>query len=372
MDEVSGPVVAIGLVLCAVFVPVSFMGGIVGQLYRQFALTLSVSGAALGPGGADPDAGPVPADPPAAQGDPRPGRRPVCGLQPVFDKITGGYRPRRGHSSCGGWRSAWRVPGPALGRAAGWREFLPTGFVPNEDQGYFFAVFTLPDGASMERTEALVKGRERTSGRCPAWRGAHPGRLNLLTNAYTSNNASFIVMLKPWEERKAPRSSSGAAAHGRLQKKFAAYPEAVSLVFSPPPITGLGNAGGFAFELQDRRAGHPRTWSTATRSSCSGMASAPEITGIYSGFRTTVPQINWTSTGTRPSPEHSHQQRLPGPADLSGRPAGERLQSVRPHLQGDAPGGAGFPGDAREHQRHLRALRRRRHGADLHRQPDRA
>src|SRR6185369_10203412 len=113
---------------------------------------------------------------------------------------------------------------------------LPTGFVPNEDQGYFFNVFSLPDGASMERTDQLMRRAEMDLKGIPGVAEVLTmGGLNLLTNAYTSNNASLIVMLKDWEERKSKEEQlAGILANAR--KKFAAYPEAVSLVFPPPPI----------------------------------------------------------------------------------------------------------------------------------------
>ena len=202
MDEVSGPVVAIGLVLCAVFVPVSFMGGITGQLYRQFAITISISvilsvivALTLTPALCSmmlrprkQIRGPVGAF--------------LRGFNKVFDKTTNGYlggvglflrRTALGLACLGG---LWFGAGKLL-------MSLPTGFVPNEDQGYFFSVFNLPDGASMERTDDLMK---RAEADLKGVKGVEEvltmGGLNLLTNAYTSNNASLIVMLKPWEERK--------------------------------------------------------------------------------------------------------------------------------------------------------------------------
>ncbi len=256
MDEVSGPVMAIGLVLCAVFVPVSFMGGITGQLYRQFAVTISVSvilsvivaltltpalcqmllrprRVFLGPLGAF-----------------------LSGVNKLFNKTSMGYLCgvsfflRRAAIGLACLAGLWFGAGSLLFK-------LPTGFVPMEDQGYFFGVFNLPDGASMERTDQLMRRAEADLKSIPGvGEVLTTGGLNLLTNAYTSNNASIIAMLKPWHDRKSKEEQLKSIVTA-AQKKFAAYPEAISLVFPPPPINGLGNASGYVFELQDKTGRTP-------------------------------------------------------------------------------------------------------------------
>ncbi|HYI97268.1 MAG TPA: multidrug efflux RND transporter permease subunit [Bryobacteraceae bacterium] len=291
MDEVSGPVVAIGLVLCAVFVPVSFMGGIVGQLYRQFAITISVSvilsvivALTLTPALC------------SMMLRPRKEIRGPVGIflrwfNRVFDKITEGYLGgvrfllRRALIGMACLVGLWFGAGSLLMK-------LPSGFVPNEDQGYFFSVFNLPDGASMERTDQLMRRAEADLKAIPGVEEVLTmGGLNLLTNAYTSNNASIITMLKPWEERHgAEEQIKGILA--AAQKKFSSYPEAVSLVFPPPPINGLGNASGFVFELQDRVGRPPQELADMKDKFMQAMAQRKEITGIYSGFSTSIPQIN--------------------------------------------------------------------------------
>jgi HAE1 family hydrophobic/amphiphilic exporter-1/multidrug efflux pump len=169
---------------------------------------------------------------------------------------------------------------------------LPSGFVPNEDQGYFFTVFNLPDGASLERTEQLMQRAEADLKTIPGVEEVLTlGGLNLLTLAYTSNNASIITMLKPWEERTSDQEQlTGILAATR--QKFAAYPEAISLVFPPPPIQGLGNASGFVFELQDRLGRTPQELTSAKDKFMQAMAQRSELTGIYSGYSTSIPQIN--------------------------------------------------------------------------------
>ena len=168
---------------------------------------------------------------------------------------------------------------------------LPTGFVPNEDQGYLFSVFTLPDGASMERTDQLMKRAENDLKSIPGVAEVlTTGGLNLLTNAYTSNNASIIIMLEPWEERSS-KEEQVKSIMAAARQKFSAYPEAVSLVFPPPPINGLGNASGFVFELQDKTGRTPRELDAMKARVMQAMAKRSEITGIYSGYSTSVPQV---------------------------------------------------------------------------------
>ncbi|HWB84967.1 MAG TPA: multidrug efflux RND transporter permease subunit [Bryobacteraceae bacterium] len=290
MDEVSGPVMAIGLVLCAVFVPVSFMGGIVGQLYRQFAITISVSvilsvivaltltpalcGMLLKP--RKKVRGPVGVF--------------LRGFNSLFSKVTDrylggvGFFLRRVLIALACLVALWLGAGGLLKK-------LPTGFIPNEDQGYFFAVFSLPDGASMERTDQLMRRAEADVKKIPGVAEVLTmGGLNLLTNAYTSNNASLIVMLKPWDERHGDEEKIGSIL-AAARKKFAAYPEALSLVFPPPPINGLGNASGFVFELQDKAGRSPQDLAAATQKFMEALSKRPELTGIYSAFSTAVPQI---------------------------------------------------------------------------------
>jgi multidrug efflux pump len=290
MDEVSGPVIAIGLVLCAVFVPVSFMGGITGQLYRQFAITISISvilsvivALTLTPALCQMLLRPRKAM-----------RGPVGaflrGFNNLFTRTTNGYlggvgfflkRVTIGLACLAG---LWFGAGALLMK-------LPTGFVPNEDQGYFFSVFNLPDGASMERTDQLMRRAEADLKSIPGVAEVlTTGGLNLLTNAYTSNNASIITMLKPWDERKSEEEQLKSIL-AAAQKKFAAYPEAISLVFPPPPINGLGNASGFVFELQDKTGHTPQELAAAKQQFLLEMAKRSELTGIYSAYSTSVPQI---------------------------------------------------------------------------------
>ena len=290
MEEVSGPVVAIALVLCAVFVPVSFMGGIVGQLYKQFAITLSVSVllSALVALTLTPALCSMLLRPRKEM------RGPIGmllrGFNALFEKVTGGYLfgvrflLRRTLIALIALAVLWCGAGSLL-------KILPTGFVPDEDQGYFFVAFNLPDGASMERTDALMRRAEEDLKDVPGiGEVLTMGGLNLLTGAYTSNNASLIVMLEPWEERESKEEQIGNII-ANVRRRFAVYPEAVSLVFPPSPIPGLGTSGGFQYELQDRAGGKPQDLDAMAKRFIQAAAQRPEVTNLYTGFRTTIPQV---------------------------------------------------------------------------------
>ena len=291
MDEVSGPVVAIALVLTAVFVPVAFMGGITGQLYKQFAMTLSVSvllsalvALTL-----------TPALCRLILRHRREMRGPLGaflrGFNRLFDAVTRGYTGtvrlilRRGVVFVIVLLAFWA--GAAL-----LMKKLPTGFVPDEDQGYFFVSMSLPDGASLERTEALSKKAESFVGKVPGVESVLTmGGLNILTGSYTSNNATLILRLKSWDERRTPETQIKAIL-GAIQLELMKYPEAQCIAFIPPSIPGLGNAGGFAFELEDR-GGHSTDDLMETAQNFIAEASKlPAVTRLYTGYSTSVPQID--------------------------------------------------------------------------------
>jgi HAE1 family hydrophobic/amphiphilic exporter-1/multidrug efflux pump len=293
MKEVSSVLIASSLVLCAVFVPVAFMGGITGQLYRQFALTISVSILLS--------------------------TTVAMTLTPALCRLL--LRPRKEMRGPVGWAlrgfnrglekttTAYTALTRVLVRTVviglvilgvfaygSWSllSSMPTGFVPDEDQGYLFAAISLPDGASMERTDAITRRAEEDVAEVPGVRSVLTlGGLNLLTNAYTSNNASLIIMLDDWSERTSPERQIGGVTKA-VRGILASYPEAIGLAFSPPPIPGLGAAGGFQFELQDRSG-------TATMDELASMGQTvvsearerPELAGLFSAFRANVPQIDF-------------------------------------------------------------------------------
>ena len=290
MTEVAGPVVAIALVLCAVFVPVAFMGGLTGQLYRQFALTLSISvllSALVA----------LTLTPALCVMMLRPRRRMrgplgafIRGFNWLFDRVTRGYMAivRRCVQA---WPVMLLLLLVAVAGAAGLLRILPGGFVPDEDQGAFFAALVLPDGASMERTDAVARRAEAFLQKLDGMEYVMTlGGLNVLTNVYTSNNVTFVGTLKPWGERKTAETQLDAIL-ARVRQEFNSYPEAVALVFNLPPIPGLGNAGGFQFELQDRAGRTPQELADASDQFINAASQRPELIGLFTGYRTSVPQL---------------------------------------------------------------------------------
>ena len=293
MKEVSSVLIASSLVLCAVFVPVAFMPGITGQLYRQFALTISVSillstVVALS------------LTPALCRILLRPRKRmrgPIGWGLRLFDslveKTTGAYTVLT--------RLMVRtvVLGLLLLGALGfgaWRllDTMPTGFVPDEDQGYLFCALTLPDGSSMERTDAIAQRAEQDLGAIDGVGSILTlGGLNLMTGAYTSNNTSLILMLDDWGERTTPELQIEAITT-KVRGVLASYPEAIGLAFAPPPIPGLGTSGGFQFELQDRTGTKSMNeLASAGQDLVDAARARPELAGMFSGFRANVPQISF-------------------------------------------------------------------------------
>ena len=289
MDDVSGPVLAVALVLASVFVPVAFMGGITGQLYKQFAITLTVSvllSALVA----------LTLTPALCAMLLRP-RQPMRGpvgfvltrFNRVFKQTTGGYVSIV--------RTAIRRSVVALAclgvlyvLAWGLLQRLPTGFLPDEDLGYIIVNATLPDAASLERTDAVVRKLEAALKEQPGVEAtvAFVG-FSVLTSTYNSNAGTIFVPLKPWDQRKSGDLRASAII-GALRRKFSAMPEALVLVFGPPPINGLGNAGGFQFELQDR-AGRDFAFLKDATDKILVAAQRPELVGMFSSFRPNVPQV---------------------------------------------------------------------------------
>ncbi len=249
MAEVSGPVIAIVLVLSAVFVPVAFLGGLTGRFYQQFALTIALSVAISGLVA-------LTLSPALCCLLLKPNHGPknwfFRGFNTGFDWITSRY------TGVVGFLLRRVLIGLVLFvglLAATWALFgkVPTGFVPPEDQGYIMTAVILPDGASLERSDAMLKDVEAHYLKDPAvHRVICLGGMNLLAGgANTTNGSTLFVMLKPWDERK----DSTLGIRAILTRAFLAFkddPRALVLPFNPPPVMGLGTRVGFEFQLQDR------------------------------------------------------------------------------------------------------------------------
>jgi hydrophobe/amphiphile efflux-1 (HAE1) family protein len=291
MSEVSGPVVAIALILCAVFVPVAFTGGMTGKLYQQFALTIAVSVvfSAISALTLSPALSGLLLRPPSK-------KRGIVGrffggFNRAFDRLTGGYAGFLGillRRSARCMLFLVLVVG-----VVGWLwKTLPSSFLPTEDKGVLMINVQLPDAASQERTDAVCRKLEAELQKTKGVKSyITVGNMSFLTGTGSSNVAGFFVSLTPWEERGS-KDLHSLAIVARLQRTFSAIPEASILVFGPPAINGLGNAGGFSLQLQDRSAGSLDTFASQVQSVVSAARQRPEVTGLFSGFSAGVPQVD--------------------------------------------------------------------------------
>ena len=291
MEEVSGAIVATSLTLAAVFVPVAFMGGITGRLYQQFAITIaisvlfsSVNALTLSPALAALVLKP--------ESENRSGL-----LAKFFDKfnswlesLTAKYVALAGLSVRNLRRSMiFLVLIVLCVVLVGSR--LPTGFVPEEDQGYILANVQLPDAASLERTDQVCRKIEAIMSKAEGIESySTVVGFSLLSGAMQTNNAFFFIELKDWGER-------GEALHAkeitrRLSGAFAKeIPEAIAFAFGPPAIPGLGTGSGFSMMLQDRGGNTPQYLEEQTQRFIQAARTRPEIANAFTTFRAGVPQI---------------------------------------------------------------------------------
>lgn len=291
LAEVTAPVIAIALVLCAVFVPVAFMGGITGQLYKQFAITLSVSvclsalvALTL-----------TPALCTMILQHRKEGKGPLTWFFGAFNRIFGFVT--RLYTGTVSFLIRYAIVGVLLLGVIYYAAFhlvtkTPTAFVPDEDQGYFFVAINLPDGASYERNEDLCL---RISDFAQKQKGVRNvnilGGLNILNSTFNSNTSSLVVMLDEWNHRTT-RDTSIKYIMKTLRDEVSKYPEAVIIPILPAPIPGLGNAGGFQFELLDKQAHTLDQLDQTSRTFMAAAGKEKSLMGLNTSFRTTVPQLN--------------------------------------------------------------------------------
>ncbi len=290
MKEVSGPVVAIGLVLCAVFVPVAFMGGVTGQLYKQFALTIAVAvvfsvinALTLSP-----------ALSAMLLRKPKPGRGPIAAFFRWFNRMFDWVSTRYGRVVGGLVRKATFSMLLLVAVMAGIflvGRHVPGGFIPDEDKGYMFVAVELPEGASLQRTDDTLKQIEDIVGSTPGVRSAVAiAGMNILNSLNFPNCALMFVGLKPWEERKKPELHASALAR-EWTKKFAAIPAARAFAFGPPPLPGYGNVSGFSMQLQDRTGGSIDQLSAYVKQLTAAVTKRPEIARVSTTFNPANPQV---------------------------------------------------------------------------------
>jgi hydrophobic/amphiphilic exporter-1 (mainly G- bacteria), HAE1 family len=290
MEEVSGPVIAIALILAAVFIPTAFVPGITGRLYQQFALTIAISViiSAFNALTLSPALSALLLRPKKQS------RGPLGflfkGFNTGFSKATNGYvflcrfliR-----------RSLLAVLFLALALVAtGWfGKRIPLGFLPDEDQGYLYANLSLPDSASLERTDDAAKKAEEILLKIPGVEKVTTvSGYSLLSTVTSTYNAFFFVTLKEWKERKSPEEHIQhiiAAANRGLT----ALPEGRAFVFPPPAIPGIGTSGGVTFMLEDRSGQDVQFLAEKTKFFMQEAAKRPEIARISTTFTPSVPQI---------------------------------------------------------------------------------
>ena len=286
MSEITGPILAITFVLLSVFVPVAFIPGISGQLFRQFAVAVSVAMliSALNALTLSPA---------------------LCAVLLKRGQTSGGLmrhvlgaidRTRDGYVAV--VRRLARVAGVGVivvvvvsAAAAFLFSITPQSFLPDEDQGALFAALRLPEGASLNRTEGVVKQVEDTVKRVPGVQGIlSVVGLNFIDYVASSNQAFFVIQLNPYEKRTDP-SQSASAILARLRPQLGAIEGAVAFPFNLPPILGLGNAGGFQYVLEALQ-GQPATEvAAALRGLLVTANSQPELAGVFSTYGADTPQI---------------------------------------------------------------------------------
>ncbi len=291
MSEVSAPVVAIAFILAAVFIPVAFLGGISGQIYKQFALTIATSVllSAFNALSLSPALSAILLRP---KGKSRSLLAPLFGgFNRAFRWTTDRYLTTVTFLSR---RTVMALAGLAIFTGAAMLIYsrLPAGFLPDEDQGAYFVSVRLPDGASMDRTDAATRKIENVIGSVPGGQTYFTlGGLDIATQTSNSNVATVIATLKPWGERSS-RDQQLEAILARAQAGFYNVPEAFTFAFGLPPILGLSTTGGFQFMLEDRSGGDSESLARVADSLVDATRSRPELANVISTFRANVPAYN--------------------------------------------------------------------------------
>jgi multidrug efflux pump len=299
MEEVSGPIVAIALVLCAVFIPTAFIVGLSGQFYKQFALTIAISTviSAFNSLTLSPALAALLLKAHDAKKD-----RFTRAIDfafgwffklfnRFFGRASGGYGKLVTHTL----RSsviAVVVYAGLIGLTILGFSRVPTGFVPTQDKGYLVSFAQLPNGATLDRTEDVIRKMSDIAMKHPGVQNAvaFPG---LSINGFTNSPNSGIVFatLKPSEERNSPELSANAIA-ADLNKQYGSIQEAFIAIFPPPPVQGLGTVAGFKLYIEDRAGMGLESLYKETTSTLQKGNQAPGLVGVFSSFDINVPQID--------------------------------------------------------------------------------
>ena len=291
MKEVSGPVVAIALVLSAVFVPVAFMGGVTGRLYQQFAITIAISvlfsafnALSLSPALA------------AKLLKPKGGKKSFLDkfynwFNKKFDRFTGSYLSLTSILVRKVSRSVIFI-GIVLVLTLLLFKAVPSGFVPEEDNGYFLINVQLPDASSLQRTDLVCKRVEKILAETKGIDNYTTiAGYSIITQVAGSNVGGFFISLKPWSDRKESSERSFEMIQALNKRLAAEIPEALVYVFGPPAIQGLGTGAGFTFMLQDKSGNTPQELGLQVQRFITEARKRQEIGSIATFYRTNTPQI---------------------------------------------------------------------------------
>jgi gold/copper resistance efflux pump len=285
MQEVTTPILAITAVLGAVFIPTALLDGLSGQFYRQFALTIAISTAlsainslTLSPALA------------AILLRPHQKGRFARAFDRLFDRMARGY--------VGVIARAVRATSVAafiyvalVGLTWAGFSHVPTGFVPSQDKYYLVGIAQLPNGASLDRTEAVVREMSRIALEQTGVENvvAFPG-LSINGFVRSPNAAIVFAILDPFESRTTPELNANAITMA-INQKFAAIPGAMTAIFPPPPVPGLGAIGGFKLHIEDRASQGPRALFNATQAVVAAAWQSPRLAGVFSNYQVDVPQL---------------------------------------------------------------------------------
>ncbi len=298
MQEVSGPIIAIALVLVAVFIPLAFISGLTGQFYKQFAVTIAISTVISAINS-------LTLSPALAALLLRDHHAPKDRLTRIIDALFGWLFRRfntffhRGSDAySAGVRRAISTKAlmlviyvALLGATGFLFKTVPGGFVPGQDKQYLVGFAQLPDAATLDRTEEVIRQMTDIGLKHPGVENAiaFPG---LSINGFTnSSNAGIVFLtLKPFEQRQDPSLAAGAIA-GQLNQQFGAISEAVIAMFPPPPVQGLGTIGGFKLQIEDRAGLGYEALDRATKEFLARASAAPELAGLFSSYSINVPQL---------------------------------------------------------------------------------
>ena len=300
MDEVTAPIIAITSVLAAVFIPSAFLSGLQGEFYRQFAVTIAISTVLSAINSLT--LSPALASLLLKSHHAGHGRdwltRGIDFAFGWFFRLFNRFFDSASNAYVGAARRAVRVSGVVLVVYAGllgatWMGFqsIPTGFVPAQDKYYLVGIAQLPSGASLDRTEAVVKEMSRIALAEPGVESvvAFPGlSVNGVVNL--PNAAVIFAMLDPFEQRKDPALGANAIA-GRLMGKYSQIPDGFVGIFPPPPVPGLGTTGGFKLQIEDRSGAGLEALAKAQGEIMARAMQAPELAGMMASFQVNAPQV---------------------------------------------------------------------------------